>query len=79
MLEKLEAFDADTYVLSHGRAISKEEYMQEVGLLRAIANYTVKNNGDKLRITEAYQKQVKRDLNEDELEVIEDFVNGYQD
>ncbi|WHZ06177.1 MBL fold metallo-hydrolase [Neobacillus sp. YX16] len=79
LLEKLEAFDADTYVLSHGRAISKEEYMQEVGLLRAIANYTVKNNGDKLRITEAYQKQVKRDLNEDELEVIEDFVNGYQD
>jgi glyoxylase-like metal-dependent hydrolase (beta-lactamase superfamily II) len=79
LLEKLEAFDADTYVLSHGRAISKEEYMQEVGLLRAIANYTVKNNGDKLRITEAYQKQVKRDLNEEELEVIEDFVNGYQD
>ncbi|TDL74080.1 MBL fold metallo-hydrolase [Rhodococcus qingshengii] len=79
LLEKLEAFDADTYVLSHWRAISKEEYMQEVGLLRAIANYTVKNNGDKLRITEAYQKQVKRDLNEDELEVIEDFVNGYQD
>ncbi|MEH6991700.1 MBL fold metallo-hydrolase [Neobacillus drentensis] len=77
LLDKLETFDAETYVLSHGRAISKEEYMQEVGLLRAIANYTVKNNGDKLRIMEAYHKQVKRNLNEDELEVIEDFVNGY--
>lgn len=78
LLEKLEAFEAEIYVLSHWRPISKEEFNQEVSLLKTIANYTGLYKGEKGRIIEEYQKQVRRDLNEDELDVIEQFVNCYQ-
>ena len=73
----MEAFDAEYYILSHGRAISKEEFHQEVTMLRTIAKYTAEYKGEQLKITEAYKTEVNRELTEDELQVIGEFVNGY--
>ena len=77
LLDELETFDADWYILSHGSAIAKEEFMKEVTLLRSIAMLTTENNGVYSRIKECYRDRVGRELNEDELEVITEFVNGY--
>ncbi len=77
LLDTIEQFDADTYILSHWKPASKEEYQQEATLLRTIANLTVEYDGDYNNMKEAYQKKVNRELNEDELETIEYFVNGY--
>lgn len=77
LLDLLETFEANTYILSHWRPISKEEFQQEATLLRSIANYTESFCGDRIKIRTAYKKQMKRELVEDELEVIEYFVNGY--
>ncbi|NDI36908.1 MBL fold metallo-hydrolase [Chengkuizengella sediminis] len=78
LLEVLETFEAETYVYSHGTAISKKEFSQEVSLLRSLAKYTDLYKGDKNSIQDAYTKQVERALSEEELETMEFFVNGYQ-
>ncbi|MFP7474300.1 MBL fold metallo-hydrolase [Niallia taxi] len=77
LLDKLETFDAETYVLSHWKPIVKEEFKKEVTMLREIANCTKLAKGDKEEIIEAYKKITGRELTEDEVEVINEFVNGY--
>ncbi|KAB2330769.1 MBL fold metallo-hydrolase [Cytobacillus depressus] len=77
LLDELEAFDADTYIPSHQKPISKEEFKQEVAKLRTIAKYTDICSGDQQRIIEEYEKHVKRELTEDERETITNFVNGF--
>jgi len=78
LLDELEKFDADTYILSHWKPISKEEFRSEVQLLKRSAELCFQFNGDLKKITEEYKSETGRDLNEDELETIEFFVNGYE-
>ncbi|MBM7590370.1 hypothetical protein JOD01_001974 [Brevibacillus fulvus] len=78
LFDLLDRFDAETYVLSHWRPISKEEYGQERDLLRNIAMYTARCKGDRQQIAEAYARQADRELNDDEEETIDYFVNGYE-
>lgn len=77
LLAELEQFDADTYIPSHQQPITKEAFNQEVAMLRTIATYTDSCDGDSQKIMQAYKKHVKRELTEDEIETISDFVNGY--
>lgn len=77
LLDELEAFDADTYIPSHQRPWTKEEFRQETDKLRMIAKLTDLCGGDQQKITKEYQNDVNRELNEDELETIAYFVNGY--
>ncbi|MCY7574813.1 MBL fold metallo-hydrolase [Bacillus pumilus] len=77
LLDELEAFDADTYIPSHQRPWTKEEFRQETDKLRMIAKYTDLYGGNRQRIVSEYQAHVNRELKEDELETIAYFVNGY--
>jgi glyoxylase-like metal-dependent hydrolase (beta-lactamase superfamily II) len=77
LLGKLDTFDAETYILSHGMPISKAEYQEETKLLRRIAELCEEFNGELKNITRVYSEEVDRKLSEDELETIEYFVNGY--
>ena len=77
LLDVLESFDADTYIPSHQKPISKQEFNQVADMLRTIAKYTDICHGDQQKIIEEYKKYVKRELTEDERETIADFVNGY--
>lgn len=78
LVKKLEEFDAETYILSHWKAISKTEFLQEMNLLKSLAHLTEKCNGNAEEMRKEYQKTLNRALNEDELETIEYFVNGYE-
>jgi len=77
LLDVLEQFDAETYIPSHQQPISKEAFNQEVAKLRTIATYTESYSGDQQKITAAYEAHIKRELTEDEIETILNFVNGY--
>lgn len=77
LLDELDAFDAETYIPSHQRPWSKEEFCQETDKLRMMAKYTDLFGGDQQKITKEYQHYVNRELKEDELETIVYFVNGY--
>jgi len=77
LLNQLETFEAETYILSHTGAISREEYQQEVTLLRTMASLTEEFQGDSGKVKQAYERQLGRELNEDELETAQYFVNGW--
>ena len=78
LIEELEGFDAETYILSHGTAINRAEFLQEIHLLKTVGTYTETFKGDREKIKAAYKQEIDRELNEDELETIEYFVNGYE-
>ncbi|MGN7379727.1 MBL fold metallo-hydrolase [Bacillus altitudinis] len=78
LIDELDAFDAETYIPSHQRPWTKEEFRQERDKLWMMANYTDLYGGDQERIKSEYQTHVNRELKEDELETIAYFVNGYE-
>lgn len=77
LLDKIDPFDAETYILSHWKPITKAEYQQEAKLLRTLANLTKQFEGRSKDIRKAYQNHINRELNNDELEMLEYFVNGF--
>lgn len=77
LLNKLEVFDADFYILSHTGILSKQQFEEEVKLLRSIADLTEKYEGVSKVIIDEYRNMAGRDLSEDELETVQFFVNGF--
>ncbi|WP_117149189.1 MBL fold metallo-hydrolase [Paraliobacillus zengyii] len=78
LIEELETFDAETYILSHSENMNRNEFLQEIELLKAVGFYTETYEGDAEKIKSEYKQTVNRELNEDELETIEYFINGYE-
>lgn len=78
LIQELETFDADTYILSHWKAIDKNEFLHEIEMLKTIGNLTEKYKGDTEKIILKYKEHIDRELNEDELETIAYFANGYE-
>ncbi|MGR3778309.1 MBL fold metallo-hydrolase [Bacillus paramycoides] len=78
LIQELEGFDAETYILSHGKAIDRAEFLQEIRLLKTVGTYTEIHKGNVEKIKEAYKQELDRELNEEELETITYFVNGYE-
>ncbi|MDM5239185.1 MBL fold metallo-hydrolase [Bacillus cereus] len=78
LIEELERFDAETYILSHGEAIDRAEFLQEIHLLKTVGTYTETYKCDIEKVKAAYKQELGRELNEDELETITYFVNGYE-
>ncbi|WP_108670524.1 MBL fold metallo-hydrolase [Peribacillus acanthi] len=78
LLDILEIFDAETYILSHWKPISKEEYDAEAHLLRTSATLTESFQGEFKQMKEALESKVARSLTEDEIETLEYFANGFE-
>ncbi|MCC3645954.1 MBL fold metallo-hydrolase [Cytobacillus oceanisediminis] len=78
LLDAIDQFDADANILSHGTAISKAEYQEEAAMLRKAAHLSEKYEGQIEEMKNAYQSYVNRELNENELETIQFFANGYE-
>jgi glyoxylase-like metal-dependent hydrolase (beta-lactamase superfamily II) len=78
LIQQLEKFDAESYILSHWKAISKAEFLLEMNLLKTVATLTEKWKGNAEKMRKEYRESIDRDLNEDELETIVYFVNGYE-
>jgi glyoxylase-like metal-dependent hydrolase (beta-lactamase superfamily II) len=74
LIDELEKFNAETYILSHGEAIDREGFLKEIQLLKTVETYTEAHKGDEEKI----KAELDRELNEDELETITYFVNGYE-
>lgn len=78
LLEKIESYDAEIYFLSHHPApLTKDEFRSFTSLLKTCAKFTKKHKGIQKAIVQEMTEQFGRELNEDELEIIEYFVNGY--
>lgn len=78
LLDKIELFDADTYIISHWKPISRQEYEIESNLLRHLSTLVVDSNGDSIKMKNGLETKYGRPLTEDELIAIDYFVNGYK-
>lgn len=78
LLEKIESYDAESYFLSHHPApLTKDEFMKFVSLLKTSAVLTEKHEGNQEAIIAEMSSQFRRELTEEDLEIIMYFVNGY--
>lgn len=78
LIGQLEKYDADIYFLSHHPGpLTKEAFNAFLQLLKNAALLTRKHAGDETAIQQEMTHNLQRDLNEEELETITFFVNGY--
>jgi len=79
LIDKIESYDADIYVESHGKPSAKAEFRKELDELRKVA-LKIQNSGiDINEITQNLTKELNRELNEEDLETIEYFLNGLEE
>ncbi|PYZ97637.1 Zn-dependent hydrolase [Alteribacter lacisalsi] len=79
LLDKIEAFDAQTYVISHWKAITRQEYVKEADLLRTLAFLVSEHEGDLDHILKELEAHKGEPLEMEEAETADYFVNGYRD
>lgn len=78
LLKKIESYDAELYFLSHHPApLRKDEFADFVSLLKTSAVLTRKHKGELEAIKSEMSSLFRRKLTEDDLEIIEYFLNGY--
>lgn len=78
LLEKIEGYDVEIFFLSHHPApLTKDEFTSFVSLLKTSAELTNKHKGKIEAIVEEMSSLFDRDVTEDDLEIIEYFVNGF--
>lgn len=76
LLENIEMFDAETYVLSHEPPLSKAEFMGYVSLLKLMCELTEKHQGNHMDLVNELSTQLGRKLSQLEEEVVYCFING---
>ena len=76
LLDVIAEYDADYYVWSHGEAMPKDEFEQEVHALRQIIEVTKQAEGHVSEMRRLYRDFVGRGLTTDEEETLVFFANG---
>lgn len=76
LLDTIAAYEADYYVWSHGEAMTKEAFEQEVHILRQIIEVTQQATGHLSGMQRLYRELVGRELTTDEEETLVFFANG---
>ena len=78
LVKKIEAYDADTYILSHhDQPCTRQEMEAELKLMKECARLVVNYQGNRDLMERELAKQLNRKLTESELETVGFFVNGY--
>ncbi|WP_262177125.1 MBL fold metallo-hydrolase [Saccharococcus sp. Marseille-Q5394] len=78
LVQQLEKYDAEIYFLSHHPApLTKEEFNSFLQLLKNAALLTQKHEGSEEAVRKEMASTLQRELNEDEIETIGFFINGW--
>lgn len=78
MLQKLEQYHADIYVLSHEMPLSRSQYLKFVDLLKELCALSQESLSDKKTTLDVLAANLKRDLDEEDMETIQYFLNGLE-
>jgi len=76
LLEKIENYNAKTYLQSHGKPETKLEFTQETQILRVISSCIKDYCGDKNSLIVEIMRKLGRQLVDEDLETINFFING---
>ena len=79
LLNKIDSLDAKTYFLSHHpKPLNQNEFASFRSRLKECARLTEKHRGKYDDIAKELPTRLGRNLNEEDLEILEYFVNGYR-
>ena len=78
LLDKIEHYNAETYVESHWKPETKEEFQLEANRLRMIASSMENYNGDYEGLISELTRKLGRQITQDDHETITYFINGLQ-
>lgn len=76
LLENIEMFDAEIYVLSHEPPLSKNDFIGYIRLLKLICDLTEKHQRNHLNLVHELSAQLNRTLSQLEEEIVYCFING---
>lgn len=76
LIEKIESYNAETYLESHWKPETREEFSRETKRLRVIASCIEDYDGDQNALITAVTRELGRQVNEEDLETITHFING---
>lgn len=76
LVEQLNTFDADTYVLSHELPLTKSQFQHYTRLLTLLCHCTKEKAGNRHEMIDALTTQLSRELNQSELAAVDCFANG---
>jgi len=76
LLENIEMFDAEIYVLSHEHPFSKDDFMGYIMLLKLICDLTEKHQRNHSNLVNELSTQLNRELSQLEEEIVFCFING---
>lgn len=76
LIESIEMFDADIYVLSHESPLTKEHFMGYINLLKLMCDLTEKHQTNHLNLVNELSTQLNRKLSQLEEEIVYCFMNG---
>jgi len=76
LLDTIAEYEADYYVWSHGEAMAKDAFEQEVHVFRQIIEVTKQATGHLSEMQRLYGELVGRELTTDEEETLVFFANG---
>ncbi|WP_290748041.1 MBL fold metallo-hydrolase [Exiguobacterium sp. UBA3968] len=76
LLATIDRLEADYYVWSHGEAMPKSEFEEEVNILRRAIRVTEATGGRLKDMRTLYAEETGRSLTEDETETLIYFANG---
>lgn len=79
LLQSIEKFDAEIYVLSHEAPLAKEEFLGYSSLLKLICDVTEKHHRNQQDLVAEITTQLDRQLSSLEQEIIYCFLNGLSD
>ncbi|WP_139488832.1 MBL fold metallo-hydrolase [Brevibacillus dissolubilis] len=78
LLDRIEAYDAEYFVTSHGGPLTKSEMQFELEIFRGVACSTREHRGDRDKIAHDLARLMKlAECPEDELKWIDCFIEGY--
>ncbi len=76
LLAKIQSYNAETYLESHWKPVTRAEFTQETKIMRVVASCIKDCDGDKNILIAETTKRLGRQLNEADLETITYFING---
>jgi hypothetical protein len=76
LFNKLKSYDAEKYVESHWKPESKEEFFSYIDKMKLIAYITRRNEGSFKKIEKEVKEKLNREINKDDYELINYFING---
>ncbi|SDN72893.1 MBL fold metallo-hydrolase [Alkalicoccus daliensis] len=77
MLDRIEDYKAETYIVSHWKPITRNEYLQETDFLRRTAEAMLEFQGEETAVRRALEEN-NGSLSEEESRTLQYFINGWK-